>query len=51
MARIDSTDDIKALMQELANRKFADIDTARRGKRTHGETEAAADTGVRLDAW
>ena len=42
-ARIQSADDVKLTMQELANRNVADIDEARRGKRTHAETEAAAD--------
>jgi hypothetical protein len=42
-ARINSPDDVKLTMQELANRNFDEIDKARRGKRTHAETEAAAD--------
>jgi len=42
-AHINSADDVKVVMQELADRKFPDIDKARRGKRSHAETEAAAD--------
>ena len=42
-ARIQSADDVKLTMQELADSKYAEIDEARRGVRTHEMTEAAAD--------
>lgn len=47
-ARLDTSDDIKALMQATAEKARGSIEAAQRGVRTHAQTEAAA---RRLDAW
>ncbi|MEM7317394.1 MAG: hypothetical protein AAF408_00080, partial [Pseudomonadota bacterium] len=41
-AKIDSTDDVKAVIQQLANADKAGIDDARRGVRSNAETAKAA---------
>lgn len=47
-SRIDSPDDVKQLMQDLADQGAAGIEKARRGVRTQAETKLSAD---QLDAW
>jgi hypothetical protein len=47
-SRIDSPDDVKAVVQDLADAFKPEIDAARRGVRTHVETKLAAED---LDAW
>jgi hypothetical protein len=47
-ARIDGPEDVKAAIQQMADARVADIDAARRGVRTHGQTRAAA---AQEDAW
>jgi hypothetical protein len=41
-ARIDSPEDVKAALQQMADARAGDIDQARRGVRTHADTQAAA---------
>lgn len=47
-ARIDSPEDVKAAMQQMADQAKDEIDGAARGTRSNPETELAAD---QLDAW
>lgn len=47
-SRIDSPDDVKAIIQDLANRYSDSIDEARGGVQSFGDTEAAAGAE---DAW
>jgi hypothetical protein len=42
LARIDSADDVKAVIAETARAGAAELEQARRGSRTHAETQAAA---------
>ncbi|MEW6256836.1 MAG: hypothetical protein AB1592_12850 [Pseudomonadota bacterium] len=47
-ARIDTSDDIKAVMDDMAQAFGDDIHAARRGVRSNAQTEIAADS---VDAW
>lgn len=47
-ARIQSSDDVKAIIGKTAEAFKADIDAARRGVRSHEQTASAAD---KVDAW
>lgn len=47
-ARIDSQEDVKSVMQQMAELSREGIETAKRGKRTRAQTEAAA---AQIDAF
>lgn len=47
-ARIDTADDVRAVVQKMADKARGEIDTARRGVRTNADTAKAA---AQEDAW